>query len=105
MSSGVSRKYLAFDIETSKILPDGADLRAHRPLGISCAAILAEGDDQPNLWYSVGPDGKPSPTMSLKDISELVDFLCAQVEAGYTIATWNGLGFDFDILAEESGRR
>jgi hypothetical protein len=25
------------------------------------------------------------------------------VEKGYTILTWNGLGFDFDILAEESG--
>jgi hypothetical protein len=25
------------------------------------------------------------------------------VERGYTVATWNGVGFDFDILAEESG--
>ena len=24
--------------------------------------------------------------------------------AGFTIVSWNGLGFDFDILAEESGR-
>lgn len=26
-----------------------------------------------------------------------------QVECGYTIVTWNGLSFDFDVLAEESG--
>ena len=25
------------------------------------------------------------------------------VESGFTIVTWNGLSFDFDILAEESG--
>ena len=25
-----------------------------------------------------------------------------QVEDGYTLLTWNGLGFDLDILAEES---
>jgi hypothetical protein len=24
-------------------------------------------------------------------------------DEGYTIVTWNGLGFDFDVLAEESG--
>ncbi len=32
-----------------------------------------------------------------------MQYLATQVENGYTIATWNGLGFDFDILAEESG--
>ena len=53
------RKFLAPDIETAKVLPDGADLRSQRPLGICCAAVLAEGDDQPKLWYSVNPDGRP----------------------------------------------
>ena len=31
-----------------------------------------------------------------------VEYLATQVENGYTIVTWNGLGFDFDILADES---
>ena len=53
------RKFLALDIETAKVLPDGADLRSQRPLGICCAAVLAGGDDQPKLWYSVNPDGTP----------------------------------------------
>jgi hypothetical protein len=34
---------------------------------------------------------------------KLVKFLSRMVRSGYTIATWNGVGFDFDILAEESG--
>jgi len=42
--------------------------------------------------------------MCKDDLSALVDFLVAQVENGYTILTHNGLGFDFDVLAEESGR-
>ena len=41
--------------------------------------------------------------MSQQQAAELVQYLTTQVENGYTIATWNGLGFDFDILAEESG--
>ena len=41
--------------------------------------------------------------MSQQEAAGLVEYLAAQVEHGYTIVTWNGLGFDFDILAEESG--
>jgi hypothetical protein len=33
----------------------------------------------------------------------LVQYLSKMVADGFTILTWNGLGFDFDILAEESG--
>ena len=41
--------------------------------------------------------------MNQEQAGELVQYLATQVENGYTIATWNGLSFDFDILAEESG--
>jgi len=99
------RRYLAFDIEIAKLLPaEVKDLKAHRPLGIACAALLGADGKEPHVWYSCGPDGNPSRRMTPGDLSELVDFMNAQVAAGYTILTWNGLGFDFDILAEESGR-
>lgn len=101
----MNRKYLAFDIETAKILPDDVDnLKAHRPLGICCAATLAANEEKPHLWYSCDSSGIPLPQMSRRDLLKLVDFLQAQVSDSYTIVTWNGLGFDFDILAEESGR-
>ena len=45
----------------------------------------------------------PADRMGRQEAAELVQYLATQVENGYTIATWNGLGFDFDILAEESG--
>ena len=41
--------------------------------------------------------------MSRQEAAGLVEYLTAQVGHGYTVATWNGMGFDFDILAEESG--
>ena len=42
--------------------------------------------------------------MSARDTSQVLDFLGSQVAAGFTILSWNGLGFDFDILAEESAQ-
>jgi hypothetical protein len=41
--------------------------------------------------------------MCRQEVQRLVNYLEKQVESGYTIVTWNGLGFDFEILAEESG--
>jgi hypothetical protein len=41
--------------------------------------------------------------MSREEAAELVEYLTMQVAQGYTLLTWNGVGFDLDILAEESG--
>jgi hypothetical protein len=41
--------------------------------------------------------------MIREEAAELVQYLSAQVEHGYTLLTWNGVGFDLDVLAEESG--
>ncbi len=98
------RKYVAFDIETAKILPAVvSELKAHRPLGIACAATLCSTDESPRLWYGVTDDDKPAPRMNPLEAAELVHLLSKFVDDGFTILTWNGLGFDFDILAEESG--
>jgi hypothetical protein len=100
----MDRKYLAFDIETAKEVP-GPDFnwRPHRPLGISCAAVLSCDGDGPLLRYGKTADGRPSPRMSRPEAQALVRELSDLVEKGYTLLTWNGLGFDLDVLAEESG--
>jgi len=100
----MNRKYLAFDIETAKEWPEGADWRRHRPLGIACAATLTDGPDPPRFWHGAQPDGRPADRMSRDDVAQLVDYLLSMVSQGHTILTWNGLAFDFDVLAEESGR-
>jgi len=100
----VPRNYLAFDIEIAKDFPDIADWRRHRPLGITCAATLAADEPQARLWHGLDPGGGPADRMSRDEAAGLVEHLEAMVKKGYTIATWNGLGFDFEVLAEESGR-
>ena len=97
------RKYLAFDLEIAKEIPEGGDWRANRPLGISCAATLASDTGQLVTWHGMTPGGEPSGHMSRGEAGALVQTLMAMVDAGYTLVTWNGLAFDFPVLAEESG--
>jgi len=54
------------------------------------------------LLHGLTGDRRPADQMSQQDAVNLVHFLLSMISAGYTILTWNGLGFDFDILAEES---
>jgi hypothetical protein len=98
-------KYLAFDIETARIIPEGEDWLQYRPFGISCYALAWRTPDGIESLASYGKDGagQPQAQMSRAECIALVETLAAQVQAGYTLLTWNGLGFDFDVLAEESG--
>ncbi len=99
----MARKYLAFDIETAKEVPGEEFIwRPHRPLGISCAATLTSDSDKPRLWYGKSSDDVTAKQMSVPETTQLVRYLAEMAANGYTILTWNGLGFDFDVLAEES---
>ncbi len=99
----MGRKYLAFDIETAKEWPERADWRPYRPLGISCAATLPADTRMPRLWHSLSSNNLPADRMTPQDAVRIVEHLSSMVDEGYTILTWNGLGFDLQILAEESG--
>ena len=100
----MTRHYIAFDIDTAKIIEGPVeDLKSHRPLGITCAATLSSNDEEPRTWHGKRDNGTPAPQMSPEEASELVRFLVEATSNGATILTWNGLSFDFDILAEESG--
>lgn len=93
-------KWLAFDLEIVKIIPEGeTDWKKHRPFGISCAATLRSDEDTPTLWTSVFYQG----AMKQTAVCNLIDYLRYRQQDDYTIVTWNGAGFDFDVLAEESG--
>jgi hypothetical protein len=96
------RRYLALDIETTRVMEDASDWRSQRPLGISCAAVLP-ADDEPVLWYGGNDRSCPADKMSPQEAAALVEYLEDQTKRGYTLLTWNGVGFDLDVLAEESG--
>lgn len=98
------KKYLAFDIETAntdEVDSDG-DLQALRPLGIACATALAQDNDKPFVWHGITASGNPSAKMTKEEACALVKDLI-ELSKEHMIVTWNGVGFDFDILAEESG--
>ncbi len=99
----MARKYLAFDIETAANVPGPEfNWREHRPLGITCAAALPGDQEEPIIWHGESRDGTPAPQMSQTEARGMVDQLRGMVQDGYTLLTWNGLGFDFDVLAEEA---
>jgi hypothetical protein len=95
-------KYLAFDLEISKVIPEGAtDFKRFRPLGISCAATLTS-DNELRLWHSKDMQGNITSQIPAELLNDLVAYMIDRHRLGYKIFTWNGLGFDFDILYEET---
>lgn len=101
------KKYVAFDIETAQVIPKGeTDWAKYRPLGISVAATLIYPPHPGILrhWYGQGrPSRDPMLRMPQAQVQVLVRFLQRLVDDGYTIITWNGVRFDFSVLAQESG--
>lgn len=100
----MNRKYLAFDIETARDIPgDDFNWKPHRPLGITCIATQSSRCEEPRIWLTRTKSRTPAPQMSQADVAEFVQHLADAEADGFVPLSWNGLGFDFDILAEESG--
>lgn len=100
-------KFVGFDLEIAEEVGEDDDWEKHWPLGITCAALKAQGDSRAQLWFN-GMYGNPEspyygPRMTAEQCRELVMAINGLVEEGFTLLTWNGLGFDFRVLAEESG--
>jgi hypothetical protein len=101
----MTRRFVAFDLETAKLLGDApGDLLDHRPLGITCAvAIRSDRPEEPVVWHGRDTTGRPTPKMSRTEAAEIVAQLERWSTEGYAPVTWNGLGFDFPVLGDESG--
>ena len=80
------------------------DLHDHRPLGITCMATWCSDEPSAVTFHSKNEDGSPAPQMTKEDVAAFVEHLKTKLQEGYTIITHNGLGFDFVIVAEESGK-
>ena len=88
-------KIASFDLEIAKVLdPENKDFISQGPLGITCAACQLEGE----VLYWQG-----RPRMTQQQCQELVSDLQGLVQQGYSLLTWNGMYFDFQVLAQESG--
>lgn len=96
------RKYVAFDLETATLVTDGVDWHEQRPLGITCAVAYAHDTETYTVVSAKNEDGTYAPRMDRAAVRSFVRYLQVLVEMGYTLLTWNGLAFDFAVLAEES---
>lgn len=88
---------IAFDLEITNVLEDFGQWREQRPLGISCLAMSA--GEHSYIYFA----GRAPLALDERTSSEIVHFMydeyfCEQ----YTIVTFNGLGFDFVVLADAS---
>lgn len=92
---------LAFDLEILDTLPDFAKWKSHRPLTITCAG-LAHPEGTETLWSECVIDRYAQP-LDKAGLSRLLGALRFWLNTGATIVTWNGLGFDFVLLADASG--
>lgn len=90
------RKFVGMDLETVKITPPGEDWQQHRPLGISCAAFVSRTQSK---VFSASPDNKQ---MTTEEVRQMVDWMENLERHGATFVTWNGLYFDWSVIAEES---
>ena len=79
----------------------GNDWKRFRPLGITCAASTNSDDHLWNWWANDASVFQKQ--MSRTQARALVRQLQYLTNTGDTLLTWNGLSFDFNILAEESG--
>lgn len=78
-----------------------SDWKAWRPLGISCAATLTS-DGELRTWTTKDESGLGyAERMMPGDMQAMADYLQDAQQNGYPVVTWNGLQFDFDVLAEE----
>lgn len=90
-------KYAAFDLEIIRIFPEGAtDWWAYAPLGISCAAVALSDSDDAIVWSG-------HPELGIEGSRAILAGLRRLVQDGYTLVGFNSLGFDFRVLASESG--
>ena len=92
---------VVFDRET-EALPGPLNLDRHIP-AITVAATLV-GDGEPQLWYEQDGQGQATgAVLSRERAGDLVQYLAGAAQAGQTVVTWNGAGFDFRVLAQASG--
>ena len=100
-------KWCTFDIETSRIIPKvfEGDIFQFSPLQVSTAAVhVRRGDKEyTQSYFSRDDTGAIQPRMSKADVKAYVEKLEFLRRSEFPVFSWCGTGFDWRILAEESG--
>lgn len=92
------RKYIALDLEISTPIPEGAtDWQLYRPFGVACVVTKGSDHQYPLMWFEPGFGLRMTAALFL----QLAMYLDGMIRKGYTLLTFNGAGFDFNVLQEE----
>ncbi len=93
-------KIIGFDLEIARPFPeDGWDRNAS--LGISCAATYGANPDDIHVYHPALTGESYADEMNPASVQAMIDDL-VRMSQNKHIVTWNGLGFDFLVLAIES---
>lgn len=96
----MSKKWLAFDIETAQGPPTAHDGGSYA-IGVTCAVTQIE-NDAPTRWSGlVQPDGRYALRMAADEVRELANYLISAAQDCRLVGI-NSLGFDLRVLAEEA---
>lgn len=92
---------MGFDLEIFNNPDEESDVPwPKQKLGISCIGLWPDDQEECRLfWNQENPTGAMTPPQILEAINAMWSYRAL----GYEIATWNGLAFDFQVLAVESG--
>lgn len=97
-------EFNSWDIEITKEVDFEGDLISQCPLGITCAAMtLSTNDQSQTIWYGGMFNGVYTHQMNEFELVEMLEAMEEYAKQGYVPLTWNGLGFDFVVLAQELG--
>lgn len=83
-------KLASFDLEVARI-PQGDDWHN---LGISCAVCVFSDRDEAIVWQGVPELGRFGSWGAINALEQIAS-------AGYRLITFNGAGFDFNVMADE----
>lgn len=90
-------RFVAFDIEISDALPEEGDWTDGPAPGISCAATC-DNEGEIQLWKPVRVGRRYSDRWRTPDADGFLECLLTWDSAGFSIVSWNGLGFDLQVL-------
>ena len=93
-------KFVAFDLETAKAAPE--DRQGDYDLGVTCiGCVIVDSDErQERTWKGNEELGCYSKKMDNWPINDFINWLGIKSRSGFDIVSWNGMGFDFRVLAQ-----
>jgi hypothetical protein len=92
-------RYLGFDLEVCT-WPEDNNWDRKTNLGVSCIGLMGTDWNEHEVYYASACNGSPEArAMNEQELKFVAEELVGYTGLGYTLVTWNGLQFDFLVMA------